>query len=481
LAAEKLAIEREKEEEKKTLKERLEKIEKELEILFTKLEAEKDRQRDLELNRRFLEGEIAREQRRKEDLENKKKEIEQKLVSLTSSKEERANLEEIPLAKELNLIFKKIQILFSLLSTLVSALGGTCPLHLVGEKEKEEAWQLKQEILMTEKKSSEQELERINFSLEAYQKELEGLLSAQKAETKSHLEEKVTELKQEKERIRQRIEELETGLSPLAFAPEPTKALEIALAKIEGEMAGLQEKMALEYHLTLEELETMPYEVSNINKAKQEVEEGKRKLRELEPVNLLAIEECEKNRERLAFIEAQLADLSAARENLQHLIAELDLRAEETFVQTIEHLSQIFSEIFSKLFIGGEARISLAPGQPPLAAEIEISVRPSGRKWLPLTMLSGGERALAAIALLFSLLKIRPSPFCFLDEVDAALDDANIGRFVEMLKTFSTTTQIIIITHNKKTMGVANNIYGITMEEPGVSKVISMKLAEVVA
>jgi len=96
-------------------------------------------------------------------------------------------------------------------------------------------------------------------------------------------------------------------------------------------------------------------------------------------------------------------------------------------------------------------------------------------------MLSGGERALAAIAILFSLLKIRPSPFCFLDEVDAALDEANIGRFIEMLKAFSQNTQIIIITHNKKTMAAADNIYGITMEEPGVSKVISMKLAEVAA
>jgi len=146
----------------------------------------------------------------------------------------------------------------------------------------------------------------------------------------------------------------------------------------------------------------------------------------------------------------------------------------------MEQVSQVFSETFSKLFVGGEARISLSTDKPALEAEIEISVRPAGRKWLPLPLLSGGERSLSAIAILFSLLKIRPSPFCFLDEVDAALDDANVNRFTEMLKDFSGQSQIIVITHNKRTMAIADNIYGVTMEEPGISKVISMKLAQAV-
>ena len=147
----------------------------------------------------------------------------------------------------------------------------------------------------------------------------------------------------------------------------------------------------------------------------------------------------------------------------------------------MQQLSAIFSETFAKLFTGGEARITLSPDRPPLEAEIDISVRPNGRRWLPLSLLSGGERSLCAIAILFSLLKIRPSPFCFLDEVDAALDEANIGRFTELLKDFSAVSQIIVISHNKRTMAVADNIYGVTMEEPGISKVISMKLAEAAA
>jgi chromosome segregation protein len=144
----------------------------------------------------------------------------------------------------------------------------------------------------------------------------------------------------------------------------------------------------------------------------------------------------------------------------------------------MQELSVVFSETFSRLFVGGEAKITLAPGVSALEAEIEISVRPSGRRWHPLTLLSGGERSLSAIAILFSLLKLRPSPFCFLDEVDAALDDANIGRFTEMLKDFSAQSQILVITHNKQTMAIADNIYGVTMEEPGITKVISMRLAE---
>ena len=144
----------------------------------------------------------------------------------------------------------------------------------------------------------------------------------------------------------------------------------------------------------------------------------------------------------------------------------------------------VSGDTHSRLILGALTRDSVQSIQPssaqspPLEAEVEISVRPSGRKWLPLPSLSGGERSLSAIAILFSLLKIRPSPFCFLDEVDAALDDANIGRFANMLKDFSLESQIIVITHNKRTMAVADNIYGVTMEEPGTSKVISMKLTE---
>ena len=351
--------------------------------------------------------------------------------------------------------------------------------------EKEETYKLKIEILEEERKKIETEKEKSRFALQAHRSQLENIKSRLgEGQHKTPIAEALQANKQEKEQLAKTIAALEEklhneGADERKVMDEET-ALEIALAKLEGEMNGIREKLWLEYNLNLDEISTLPYEVANLSRARTEVDEGKQKLRALEPVNLLAIEEYEKNKERLSFIEAQLTDLNAARENLYRLIIELDKKAEENFLETMRQISVVFSETFSKLFAGGEAKISLAPGLPALEAEIEISVRPSGRKWLPLPLLSGGERALSAIAILFSLMKVRPSPFCFLDEVDAALDEANIGRFTQMLKDFSAHTQMLVITHNKRTMAAADSIYGITMEEPGISKVISMKLVETV-
>jgi len=479
---EKIASEKKEEEGLLSLKAAVRKIEIEIEEQFAKLEAEKDRLRDLELDRRFTEGELQREEKLQGELKRKREEIKQKLAALERAGNSDFNFFDSPLAESISPLIQQAERLVNLLSSIISFFGRGPTFSLSGPAEKEEARNLKLELYQEEEKRIEAELERVRFGLQAHRSQLESLAAASSENSaKSSLNESIAKLRQEKENFNQKINLLEEKFRRERKIDDASSALEIALAKLEGEMTGLAEKLSIEYNLTLEEVSAQPYEVANAAKAKAEVEEGKQKLRALEPVNLLAIEEFEKTRERLTFIDAQLSDLNHARENLNNLIAELDAQAESTFLQTMQQLSVIFSETFSKLFAGGEARISLAPGLPALEAEIDISVRPSGRKWLPLSLLSGGERALSAIAILFSLLKIRPSPFCFLDEVDAALDEANIGRFTEMLKDFSQTTQIIVITHNKNTMAIAEHIYGVTMEEPGVSKVISMKLAEVAA
>ena len=352
------------------------------------------------------------------------------------------------------------------------------PFSLIGQAEKEESRQFKIGLLKDEEKRISDELERVRFGLHAHRLELEQKDAELAASSKTTLADKIAALKQERESLIRRVTELEEKLKVEIHSEGNTTALEVAIAKIEGEMTGLCEKIYLEYNLSQEEIQSQPFEVANLSRARSEVDEGKQRLRSLEPVNLLAIEEFDRTRERLSFLDEQLMDLNNARESLHNLIKELDLRAEETFVNTMQQLSQVFSETFSRLFNGGEAKIALLPGSSALEAEIDISVRPAGRKWLPLPLLSGGERALSAIAILFSLLKIRPSPFCFLDEVDAALDEANVIRFTEILKDFSSQSQIVVITHNKRTMSVANQIYGVTMEEPGVSRIISMRLAE---
>jgi chromosome segregation protein len=483
-SAEKAAEEMKDEEGLAKLKESLRKIEIEVEEQLAKLDAEKDRRRDLELNRRFVEGEARREENLLRDLETKKEELRKKIESLKARESGGSSLDASGshFGEALQLLVQQAKQLVEILSSITSFFGRENALQILGHKEIEATISLKLELLQEESKRTEAELERVHFGLQAHRGELESLAAAETAtEAKPTLSETVGQLKQERDNLKVKIAEVEEKIRR-GYKEDrtPTAALEIALAKLEGEMLGLTEKLSGEYNLTLPEVEALPYTVSNVAKARCEVEEGKQRLRSLEPVNLLAIEEFKKTRERLSFIEAQLLDLNSARENLRNLIAELDTRAEETFLQTMQQLSVVFSETFSKLFTGGEARIALAPGVPALEADIEISVRPPGRRWLSLSLLSGGERSLCAIAILFSLMKIRPSPFCFLDEVDAALDEANIGRFTEMLKDFSSATQMIVITHNKRTMSAADSIYGITMEEPGVSKIISMKLTEAV-
>ena len=489
---EKIAEEQRDEAELINLKENLRKMEVEIDENLVKLDAEKDRLRDQELNRRFVEGELQREENILRDLEAKKEELQKKIETLNISANS-PHLSAVPAGRQVgndNKFFEEIlQQLISQAGQLINSLsniaaffGKETSLQILGQKEIEATLSLKLELLEEEKKRVAADLERVRFGLQSHRSELEG---AKPAEARSLLFESAAKQKQEREILRQKIDVLEEKIrreEKIGRASGSTATtIEIALAKLEGEMIGLAEKLSGEYNLTLSEIESLPHTVSNVGKARSEVEEGKKRLRELEPVNLLAIEEYDKTKERLSFIDAQLTDLSSARENLRNLINELDARAEESFLQTMQQLSVVFSETFSKLFIGGEAKISLTPGMPALEADIEISVRPSGRRWLSLSLLSGGERSLCAIAILFSLLKIRPSPFCFLDEVDAALDEANIGRFTEMLKDFSSASQMIIITHHKRTMAVADNIYGVTMEEPGISKVISMKLTETVA
>ena len=198
------------------------------------------------------------------------------------------------------------------------------------------------------------------------------------------------------------------------------------------------------------------------------------KLRSLGPVNLLAVQDYEERRQRLGFLTGQRKDLEDARQSLLEAIQKINQTASELFLTTFQQVNENFQKVFTSLFEGGESALVLT-GEDPLEAEIEILARPKGKKPQSLSLLSGGEKALTAIALLFAIYLVKPSPFCILDEVDAPLDDANVDRFVQLLRDFSKNTQFIVVTHNKKTMEVADYLYGVTMEEPGVSKLVSVR------
>jgi chromosome segregation protein len=194
-------------------------------------------------------------------------------------------------------------------------------------------------------------------------------------------------------------------------------------------------------------------------------------------VNPLAIEEHEEETKRLEFLTTQRADLVEAQAKLQQAIKEIDVTARDLFLATFATVRAHFREIFMTLFGGGECDLRLEDPERPLDCDIEIHASPRGKRTQRIHLLSSGERALVALSLLFGIFLTKPSPFCLLDEVDAPLDDQNIGRFVRMLNQFKQRTQFIVITHNPRTTTeAADAVYGVTMQEPGVSSIVSVRM-----
>ena len=200
------------------------------------------------------------------------------------------------------------------------------------------------------------------------------------------------------------------------------------------------------------------------------------KIDHLGPINMMAIEQFDELEARHGFLTEQRKDLVDSIAQTSEAIKRIDETTRQRFVEAFAAINRNFQETFSTLFGGGRAGLTLLEEDDPLESGIEIIAQPPGKRLQSVQLLSGGEKALTAISLMFGLFKYKPSPFCLLDEIDAPLDDANIGRFVEMLRGMQTQTQFILITHNRKTMEIADRLYGVTMEEPGVSKLISVQL-----
>jgi chromosome segregation protein len=195
-------------------------------------------------------------------------------------------------------------------------------------------------------------------------------------------------------------------------------------------------------------------------------------------INLLAIEEYEERKSRYAFLEGQKKDLEESLESLRQAIQRINRVSRERFAETFDKVNRTFQDLYPKMFRGGEARLLLTDPENLLESGVDIVARPPGKKPQHISLLSGGEKALTAAALIFSIFLVKPSPFCILDEVDAPLDEANIGRFIEMVRAMSAQSQFLVITHNKSTMEGADHLYGITMSEPGMSRVVSVRLGE---
>ena len=253
---------------------------------------------------------------------------------------------------------------------------------------------------------------------------------------------------------------------------------EVAFTELSGRRELIRGRLETEWKKPLEKMLAAATEMVEDNETlRAEAESLRDQIDQLGPVNVLAVEEHEETVKRFEFLTTQRADLAEARSSLQQAIREIDSTAREMFLTTFARIREHFREIFMTLFGGGECDLKLENPELPLDCDIEIHASPRGKRTQRIHLLSSGERALVALSLLFGIFLTKPSPFCVLDEVDAPLDDANIGRFVRMLNQFKQKTQFIVITHNPRTTTeAADTVYGVTMQEPGVSSVVSVRM-----
>jgi chromosome segregation protein len=207
----------------------------------------------------------------------------------------------------------------------------------------------------------------------------------------------------------------------------------------------------------------------------QEYQDLKRRLDDFGPVNMTALDDYRQNEERFTFLTRQREDIQQSIADTTRAIQEINRRSRERFRHAFEAVNANFKEVFAKLFGGGECGIQLLGEEDILECGLDVYAQPPGKKIQNIMLLSGGEKAMTVLALLVALFQYRPSQFCLLDEVDAPLDDANVARFAALVQEMSAKTQFIVVTHNKRTMEVANCLYGVTMDEPGVSQVVSVK------
>lgn len=253
---------------------------------------------------------------------------------------------------------------------------------------------------------------------------------------------------------------------------------EMALTKVDTDIETMQERIFEEYELTYAGCLEFKQPDYNLEEGSGIASNLKREIAKLGYVNVNAIEEYKLVSERHGGMLEQAEDLTAAKVDLLQIINELAAEMTARFDSEFKKVQENFSRVFKELFGGGNAKLELVENEDPLLAGVEIIAEPPGKKLQSITLLSGGEKALTAIAILFAILRLRPMPFCLLDEIEAALDDANVERFAKYLKRFSEETQFIVITHRKPTMELGDRLYGVTMEEKGVSKVVAVSLGE---
>jgi len=337
-------------------------------------------------------------------------------------------------------------------------------------------------------KNNEQSIENKNQNILAINEEntkLEQTITEYNAQIEQIKQEvtnsgtKVEELKQERidknEKLVNTENQIQSQFSTLESLKEQIIKLDVKKTKLEQDLQQVVESLWNEYELTPNSTEEYQ-KPNNVATAQKQVNSLRNKIKDLGSINIDSIEEYKKTKERYDFMSEQRLDLENTASKLRKIIGDMTTTMQNQFKEKFELINKNFNEVFTELFNGGKAELILENEENILECGIDIRVQPPGKKLQNMMLLSGGEKAFTAIALLFAILKINPAPFCILDEIEAALDDVNVYRFAEYLKKFCKQTQFLVITHRKGTMEAGDSVYGVTMEENGISKLLSIKL-----
>lgn len=438
---------------------------------------------------RNIKKSISENEKKKEELNTKKDRIEAEIKKLD---ENIVNKEDVKKLEELNEDIVDLKISISSFDENEKSIQEIIDIIQKDIDENNEKIQGKN----TKTKEVEKEILKLENSIETLKEKLE-----QKENENEEIKKIQEKIKEEKKEILEEKEKLETEKENIEkeidkLLPEKAK-LEQILYRVELQRENLANNIWDNYEVTYNnlilDLEDEIYEKYELNerdydnnvvtfntkKANSILDKTEKEIKNMGEINIGAIKELDVAKERYDFLKEQKDDLEKSKKELQHIITDISSTMEEQFVQRMKLINKNFSGIFEELFGGGRAKIELDNEKDPLNADVIIKVEPPGKKLQNMLLLSGGERALTAIAILFSILNINPSPFCVLDEIEAALDDANVQRYANYLKKYADSSQFIVITHRKGTMESVDTLYGVTMEENGISKLVSLDLGKI--
>lgn len=463
--------------QKKLLEEKhsaLQTLERKQQTLSMELKTTKERLQIISTDRKLTDQD-------KEHLKEREREIEEQLKK--NEQKSRAIQQHIKQLTEKEATFSSQQ----------EKVKSTLHQHEILLAEQEEKMRNQQERTM----SIEKEGSTLQEEYDRYKQELKELeQSLKQEETAEEIDEKITEVKRKKDLLLSEIKELrfkrsedtewiadeerelkEQSKQHQSFIKE-IQQKEVQVNRLDVALENRLTKLQTDYQTTFERAKSTSFKITDPEQSTKEVESLKQKIKNLGTVNIGAIDEYKRLSDRYQFLSQQKDDLVEAKETLFSIIAEMDQVMKERFQKTFKQIQKEFSIVFKELFAGGHATLSLTDPDNLLETGIDIIAQPPGKKLQQLDLLSGGERALTAIALLFAILRTRPVPFCVLDEVEASLDEVNVTRFAKYVKMHSDHTQFIVITHQKGTMEEADVLYGVTMQESGVSRLVSVQLEE---